>query len=220
MRGANVLSLTILDHIIVTRDEPPYYSMADRGTVHVPEMWARHRAQVMRHFPPAFALLRMGRAGGGHPMGAMPVALQTTQPPLNTKSTRTVLDLASTLRRQDGECEEDGSTYDGRRRRQNKSVFVRSLPSEMPAREVVEKAKAGGMGISVAYVYSIRAAAKTAARRSGRSLASRPGRRSSAGPSVGPVEDLLRALAAELGLSRAIGILQGEQAKVRAVLGM
>jgi hypothetical protein len=112
-----------------------------------------------------------------------------------------------------GRTTEDGG-------RQNKSAFVRSLPSEMPAKEVVEKAKASGIGISVAYVYSIRAAAKTAARRNGRSLTSRPGHRSSAGPSVGPVEDLLRAVAAELGLSRAIGILQGEQAKVRAVLGI
>jgi hypothetical protein len=33
------------------------------------------------------------------------------------------------------------------------------------------------------------------------------------------VEDLLRAVASELGLSRAIGILEGEYAKVRAVLG-
>jgi hypothetical protein len=38
VRGANVLSLTILDHVIVTRDERRYYSMADRGTLPLADM--------------------------------------------------------------------------------------------------------------------------------------------------------------------------------------
>jgi hypothetical protein len=97
----------------------------------------------------------------------------------------------------------------------NKSAFVRGLPPNMPAKEVVEKAKAEGMKISVAYVYSIRTAAKAGARRTSGGV----GDRSIKGFSGGRVEDLLRAVAAELGLSRAIGLLQAEQAKVRAFLG-
>lgn len=38
VRGANLLSLMILDHVIVTRDERRYYSMADRGTLPSAEM--------------------------------------------------------------------------------------------------------------------------------------------------------------------------------------
>jgi hypothetical protein len=99
----------------------------------------------------------------------------------------------------------------------NKSAFVRSLPADMPAKDVVAKGKAQGMNMSIADVYSIRTAAKAAARR-GR-LPGVPGRKPAASHGGGRVEDLLRAVAAELGLSRAIGLLVAEQAKVRAVLG-
>jgi hypothetical protein len=98
----------------------------------------------------------------------------------------------------------------------NKSAFVRSLPADMPAKLVVEKGKAQGMSLSVAYVYSIRTAAKAGARRVAGGAATS---REFGGAGRGRVEDLLRAVAAELGLSRAIGLLQAEQAKVRAVLG-
>ena len=101
--------------------------------------------------------------------------------------------------------------------KQNKSAFVRSLPADMPAKDVVAKGKARGMTMSIAYVYSIRTAAKAAARRGG--LAGVPGRRPLATHGGGRVEDLLRAMAAELGLRRALAILEGEQAKVRAMLG-
>jgi hypothetical protein len=99
----------------------------------------------------------------------------------------------------------------------NKSAFVRGLPSNMPAKDVVEKAKAQGMKISVAYVYSIRTAAKAGARRANTAAGGAPVAKSFT--TGGRAEDLLRAVAAELGLSRAIGLLQAEQAKVRAVLG-
>jgi hypothetical protein len=102
-------------------------------------------------------------------------------------------------------------------RAQNKSAFVRSLPRHMPAKLVVEKAKARGMTISVMYVYSIRRAARVSGERASRALPSRAGH--SAALSSGRVEDLLKALASELGLSRAIAVLEGEQRKVRMVLG-
>jgi hypothetical protein len=103
----------------------------------------------------------------------------------------------------------------------NKSAFVRSLPTDTPAKEVIEKGKAQGIKLTAAYVYSIRTAAKA--------HAAKPGRAAGLGRSSGAakgrdsndrrIEDLLRAVAAELGLSRAIGLLQAEQQRVRAVLG-
>jgi len=39
----------------------------------------------------------------------------------------------------------------------NKTAFVKSLPASMPGAEVVKRAKAAGLKISVNYVYSIRA---------------------------------------------------------------
>src|SRR5688572_753402 len=98
----------------------------------------------------------------------------------------------------------------------NKSAFVRSLPADMPAKEVVEKGKADGVSLSVEYVYSIRNAARVAAKKTNAGEAPRrPGRPPKAAAltlsSVGSssrVEDLLRAVAAELGLSHAIGLLQ------------
>jgi hypothetical protein len=108
----------------------------------------------------------------------------------------------------------------------NKSAYVRSLPADMPAKDVVEKAKAQGMKLSVEYVYSIRAAAKTTARKSAKAGApKRLGRppkvraTSDARSRNVRVEDLLRAAAAEIGLSHAIGLLQAEQQKVRSVIG-
>ena len=47
----------------------------------------------------------------------------------------------------------------------NKSAFVRSLPRTMPGAEVVTKAKAQGITISLAYVYGIRAKSKVSRRK-------------------------------------------------------
>jgi len=44
----------------------------------------------------------------------------------------------------------------------SKSDFIRSLPADLPAKEVVEKAAAQGIKITDKYVYVIRSAAKTA----------------------------------------------------------
>jgi hypothetical protein len=107
----------------------------------------------------------------------------------------------------------------------NKSAFVRSLPNETSAKEVIEKAKALGMKLTPAYIYSVRTAAKVNARKRGGSTEPpRRGRPPKSASSVGDsgnrrIEDLLRAAAAELGLSRAIGLLQAEQQRVRAALG-
>jgi hypothetical protein len=51
-------------------------------------------------------------------------------------------------------------------KRVNKSEFVRGLPSTIPAADVVERARAAGIELSVALVYTIRANAKKAMRKS------------------------------------------------------
>jgi hypothetical protein len=96
----------------------------------------------------------------------------------------------------------------------SKAAFVRSLPSDTPAKDVVARAKSQGMSISVNYVYNIRGAAKGARGTSVRAGASVP--RPIANGSA--AESLLKAVAAEVGLGRAIEILSGERARVRAVL--
>jgi hypothetical protein len=96
----------------------------------------------------------------------------------------------------------------------SKASFVRSLPATIPAKAVIGQAKAAGMKLSLAYVYTIRAKAKEnrGSTRAGRSVP-RPITTSSL------AESLLRALGAELGLGHAIELLAAERAKVLAVLG-
>jgi hypothetical protein len=104
----------------------------------------------------------------------------------------------------------------------SKSAFIRNLPSSTPAKEVVEQAKAAGIKLNVGYVYNVRGAAKKAAKQK-RGAAKSPavgtptnggGARRSAN-----VENLLKAVAAEIGLGPATEILAGERARVAAVIG-
>jgi hypothetical protein len=80
----------------------------------------------------------------------------------------------------------------------SKSDFVRAHPSSTP-KEIVEKAKG--------------AAKPRATSRIGVAVRRRPL------TTTFSAEELLRAVAAELGLGRAVEILAGERAKVRAVMG-
>jgi hypothetical protein len=100
----------------------------------------------------------------------------------------------------------------------SKAAFVRSLPASTPAKDVVKQAKVAGIKLGVSYVYNIRGAAKKK-------------RVAAKSPTVGAVangggsrvsasaENLLKAVAAEIGLGPAIEILSGERARVRAVIG-
>jgi hypothetical protein len=104
----------------------------------------------------------------------------------------------------------------------SKAAFVRGLPASTPAKDVVKQAKVLGLSLSINYVYNIRGAAKMAAKKR-RAAAKNPavspvanGGRSSVSASA---ENLLKAVAAELGLGPAIEILTGERARVRAVIG-
>jgi len=98
----------------------------------------------------------------------------------------------------------------------SKAAFVRAH-ANLSAKDVVAEAKKLGIKIGEPYVYNVRAydKGKTGQRRAG-------ARR---GPAVArPIattssaEALLTAVAAEVGLGRAIEILQGERARVHAVL--
>jgi len=96
----------------------------------------------------------------------------------------------------------------------SKAAFVRARAHLSP-REIVEDAEAAGLKLDVGYVYNVRGAANPGARRSTERTA----------PSVtrpittaSKVEDLLRAVAAEVGLARAVEVLEAERARVRTVL--
>jgi hypothetical protein len=106
----------------------------------------------------------------------------------------------------------------------SKSDFIRRLPKLSP-KEVVAKAKAEGIKLEVGYVYNVRSAGKAvAAKRAATTTTSRKATaRSDSQPSVSTstssAEELLHAIAAEVGLGRAIEILAAERARVRAVIG-
>jgi hypothetical protein len=105
---------------------------------------------------------------------------------------------------------------------ESKAAFVRSR-SHLSPKEIVEDAKGAGLKLDVGYVYNVRGTAKASAKTKVMRQAARTVR--TAGAVARPIstsskaEDLLKALGAELGLGRAIEILAGERARVRAVLG-
>jgi hypothetical protein len=104
----------------------------------------------------------------------------------------------------------------------SKADFVRAHPS-LSAKEVVEKAKAEGIKLGWRYVYNVRTSDKTArkAKRAAKAttVSVNGAVLSAAPPTVSSsAEDLLRAIAAELGLGRAVEILEGERARVQSIL--
>jgi hypothetical protein len=101
-----------------------------------------------------------------------------------------------------------------------KSAFVRSLPS-LPAKEVVEQAKAAGITLKPKQVYNIRAAAKgkSAKKTTAKNGASHAVSGLSSRKSPARIAELLLAVAAEMGLARAIELLEGERRKVQSILG-
>jgi hypothetical protein len=96
----------------------------------------------------------------------------------------------------------------------NKSDYVRSFAAGAAAKDIVAAGKAKGIKLDLQYVYKIRSRSKPA---------SAPVPRAAAKPAArvgaSSVEELFRAAAAELGLGRAVEILEGERARVRAVIG-
>jgi hypothetical protein len=102
---------------------------------------------------------------------------------------------------------------------QSKADFVRSNRN-LPPKEVVAKAKASGISLDVGYVYNVRGADKANRKRKRAAKVVVTTVANGGGSSVSAsAETLLKALGAELGLGRAIGILSGERARVREVIG-
>jgi pyruvate/2-oxoglutarate dehydrogenase complex dihydrolipoamide acyltransferase (E2) component len=126
----------------------------------------------------------------------------------------------------------------------SKSDFIREQPATLSAAEVVAKAKAAGIKLDSFLVYKVRsrtsakgktkvaakqiatpAKAAPAKKRLKSKPASVPVSKASNG-STSPAsvrrsssaEDLLRAVAAEMGLGKAIEILAGERARVQSIL--
>jgi hypothetical protein len=100
---------------------------------------------------------------------------------------------------------------------QTKASFVRSLPSNTPAKEVVSKAKTAGLSFDERYVYKVRAMAKAGKHKPLGRRPGRPAKLAVAAPAA--AETLLRAVAAELGIGRALAILEDQHRQVRRVLG-
>jgi len=96
---------------------------------------------------------------------------------------------------------------------ESKADFVRARAHLSP-KEVVEDAVVAGVTLDASYVYNVRGYDKAVARK-GRAGT----KRAPVVAATRSVESLLLAVAAELGLGRAIDILQGERARVRAVIG-
>lgn len=98
----------------------------------------------------------------------------------------------------------------------SKAALVRSFPAATPAKEVVAKARSRGIHLTDAYVYNVRATSRAGKKSSVRSATKRLTPKGGRGRAA---EDLLRAVAAvELGLARAIAVLQAEHARMRKLL--
>jgi hypothetical protein len=103
---------------------------------------------------------------------------------------------------------------------QSKAEFVRKFPNLSP-NEIFEKANAAGIKLEVGYVYNVRSSANAAKKKTTPPKVSKPAFPTVVRPSI-PVktaaEDLLKAVAAEIGIGRAVEILSGERARVQAIL--
>jgi hypothetical protein len=106
---------------------------------------------------------------------------------------------------------------------QSKAAFVRANPSLSP-KQIVVKGKAEGIKLAASYVYNVRGYDKAKTKKKTTKLAVRRSAERTGPPVVRPItastkaEDLLRAVAAEVGLGRAIELLEAERARVHAVL--
>lgn len=102
----------------------------------------------------------------------------------------------------------------------NKSAFVRGLPGDMSAKDVVSKAKAAGLTLTENYVYTIRSAAKNKAKKGtgrgpGRPKGSKAG--SISVGSNGSLEKNFVESALELGLGNAEKLLAQLRSRLRSV---
>jgi hypothetical protein len=101
-----------------------------------------------------------------------------------------------------------------------KAAFVRANAMLSP-QEIVAKAKATGIKLETSYVYNVRGADRAATkkkRKAAKVTSSATTSANGARVSVNPNADLLKAVAAEIGLGNAIEILSVERARLAAVI--
>jgi len=116
----------------------------------------------------------------------------------------------------------------------SKSEFIREQPLTMSAADVIAKGEAEGITLSTDLVYGVRSRARLKkatkvrspaktgkAKTKGETRTATP-RKGAAVPrpivTTSSAEELLRAVAAEIGLARAMEILAGARARVRALM--
>ncbi|MBI4953981.1 MAG: hypothetical protein HY908_18295 [Myxococcales bacterium] len=97
---------------------------------------------------------------------------------------------------------------------QHKSDFILEQ-GDMPAKEVVAKAKAAGLELTEKYVYTIRSVARARKVRDEHRAAAKTAPQGGTSSGAGA---LLLAVAAEIGLGRAIELLVAERRRVTAML--
>jgi len=104
----------------------------------------------------------------------------------------------------------------------SKAAFVRAHANLSP-KEIVAKARAENIKLDVGYVYNVRSSSKGAKKKVLAQAARRGTEPKGAAPKPAAVssraETLLKAVAAEVGLGRAIELLQTERAKIGAAIG-
>lgn len=99
----------------------------------------------------------------------------------------------------------------------NKSAFVRSLPADMSAKDVVAKAKAQNITLTENYVYTIRSAAKNKIKRGGAGRGPGRPKGSRSTGSNSSAESSFAELALELGLGNAEKLLAQLRTRLRSV---
>jgi len=99
-----------------------------------------------------------------------------------------------------------------------KSGYVRSLPASLSAKDVIAKAKTVGLSLSEAHVYAIRSEAK---RKKKNGVHKAPAvHHTSHAVGSHQAEELLKALGAELGFTRAMSVLRAEHDRVHRLLSV
>jgi hypothetical protein len=99
----------------------------------------------------------------------------------------------------------------------SKAAFVRQFPNLSP-KEIVERAKAEGIRLDVGYVYNVRSSGKAAQGSKKPAAKKMPSRSVRPSASASNEEQVLKIVAAEVGLARAIEVLLAQRAQVHAVL--
>jgi len=99
------------------------------------------------------------------------------------------------------------------------SNFILSLPHDTPVKEVIAKAKAKGLRATESNIYRVRRLRRKPSARRPAAAGRAPRAAAPASGGSRNAEGLLRAVAAEIGLRRAIELLSAERARVRSLLG-